>query len=328
MNTRLFPNLGRRLGIGLFALAASATSLAQDFPNRPIRLVATFSPGSTVDIVARAIAQPMSQVLGKPVVVENKPGAGGGLGIDMVARSSKDGYTIAMGTSASMAINPSLPRGTPYNPVTDLEPIGLIALVPNILVAGPSVPGDTLKQIVEYAKARPGQLNYASSGVGTTNHLLGELLQAQAGVQLVHMPYKGNQDSISDLLAGRVQLMFSGLPPIQGLLQQGKLRAIAVGGKTRMAALPDTPTMVEAGLTQLEAVSTFTLVGPAGMPREAVDKINAAATKALASPEVRARLQGLGMDPAAATPEQTATLIANDLRFWSKQIKALNLKEE
>lgn len=318
----------RNLLAALIGVTLSVTAFAQTFPTKPIRLIVTFAAGSTADVVARAIAQPMAQTLGQPVVVENKPGAGGGIGITAVAQSPKDGYTIGIGTSASMAINPSLAKGTPYDPIADLTPIALIALVPNILVAGPGMKGDTLPQIIAFAKANPDQIYYASSGVGTVNHLLGELLQARTGIKMIHTPYKGNQDPVSDLMAGRVQLMFTGLPPIQGLIKSGKLRAIAVGGKTRLPSLPDTPTMAEAGIRDLEAVSTFSLVGPTGMPREAVDRINAAAVKALALPDVSDRLRALGAEPASSTPQGVAAMLADDLRFWKKQIKDLNIKED
>lgn len=311
-----------------FALlsALPLPSPAQGFPNKPIRLISTFAAGSTVDIVARSISEPMAQSLGQPVVVEDKAGAGGNIAIDFVAKAPKDGYTVVIGTSGSLAINPAVKKAMPYDPIADLAPVSLVANVPNILVAGPSVSGTTLKQIIDDAKAHPGKIFFASSGVGSVNHLLGEVLQSRAGIQLVHTPYKGNQDPIADLMAGRVQLLFSGLPPIQSLVSSGKLKAIAVAGKTRLPSIASTPTMAEAGLPGVEAVAMFSLVAPAGTPQEAITKLNTAVVAALANAEVKARLSSLGAQPESSTPQELGRLMKEDLRYWTKVTSDLNLK--
>ncbi len=325
MKNPFFGPLKAVLALSLLT-AFTTASRSQGYPEKPIRLISAFAAGSTVDIVARAIAVPMAQSLGQPVIVENKPGVGGNIAIDYVAKSPKDGYTIAMGTSGALAINPSIMKGVPYDPIKDLAPISLVANVPNILVAGPSAKGQDLPQIIAYAKSNPGQVFFASSGVGSVNHLLGEIMQAKAGIQLVHTPYKGNQDPVSDLMAGRVQLMFSGLPPIQSMVQAGRLRAIAVAGKTRLASLPDTPTMSEAGLPGAEAVAMFSLVAPVGTPRDVIARLNTAVTKALAQPEVRQRLTMLGAEPASSSPEQLEKLMKDDLRYWAEVTGKLNIK--
>jgi len=299
---------------------------AQTFPTKPIRLISAFAAGSTVDIVARAISVPMSEVLGQQVVVEDKPGVGGNIAMDLIAKSPRDGYTIGIGSSGALAINPTLMKGVPYDPLRDFAPISLIANVPNILIAGPAANGEELKQIIAYARSNPNKVFFASSGVGSVNHLLGEIMQAKAGIHLVHTPCKGNQDPISDLMAGRVQLMFSGLPPIKSMVQSGRLRAIAVAGKTRLSGLPDTPTMTEAGLPNVEAVAMFSLVAPAGTPSDAIDKINAAVVKALAVPEVRERLTTLGAEPASSSPQQLEKLMKEDLLYWTKITRELNIK--
>ena len=319
----------RCFALAFAALASIAMpAQAQTYPTKPIRLVVPFPAGGTTDILARAVAQKLSETLGQQVIVDNRPGAGGNIGSELVARSAPDGYTLLMGTVGTHAINVSLYPKLPYDPVKDFTPIVLMAGVPNVLVVNPSLPARSVSELIAYAKANPGKLNFASSGSGTSIHLSGELFKVLTGVQMTHVPYKGSAPALTDLVGGQVQLMFDNLPSSLAFIKAGKLRALAVTSKTRAAALPDVPTMVEAGVPDFEASSWFGILAPAGTPRDIVVRINAEVAKWLATPDAREKLAGQGAIAAGGAPEDFARHIASETAKWARVVKASGAKVE
>ena len=317
----------RRLLITAAAVAfAPLPALAQSaWPNKPVRIVVPFAPAGTTDILARALAPELSRAFGQPFIIENKPGAGGNLGADLVAKSG-DGHTLLMGTVGTHAINPALYARMPYDHVKDFAPVILVAAVPNVLVVHPSVPATTVAELIAYAKANPGKLNFASSGSGTSIHLAGELFKVMAGVQMTHVPYKGSAPAIADLLGGQVQLMFDNLPSALPQIRAGKLRALAVTSSQRAAALPDVPTIAESGLPGYEASSWFGLLAPAGTPADIVAKINGEVARWLASPEAKEKLLAQGANAAGGTPEDFVRHIAAETAKWQKVVKESGAK--
>jgi tripartite-type tricarboxylate transporter receptor subunit TctC len=313
------------------SLLLPSVALAQapaPFPGKPIRIVVPFPPGGATDILARAAGQRMQDAWGQPVVIDNRPGAGGNIGSELVAKSPPDGYTLLMGTVGTHAINASLYAKMPYDHVKDFVPVVLVAGVPNVLVVHPSVPANSVQELIAYAKANPGKLNFASSGAGTSIHLSGELFKTMTGVQIQHVPYKGSAPAVSDLLGGQVQMMFDNLPPSLPHVKAGKLRALAVTTSTRAPALPDVPTMSEAGVTGFEASSWFGLLAPAGTPREIVAKINAEVAKWLATPEAKEKLAAQGANAIGGPPEDFAKHIAAETAKWAKVVKESGAKVE
>ena len=315
----------------LFAVAAAVIALngipagaqgAATYPNKPVKIVVPFPPGGATDIFARAIGAELQKAWGQTVIIENKAGGGGTPGADSVAKSAPDGYTLVMGTVGTHAINMSLYAKMPYDAVKDFDPVVLVAGVPNILVVHPSVNAKTVKELTALAKSQPGKLNVASSGNGTSIHLSAELYKLMAGVDIVHVPYKGSSPAVADLLGGQVQMMFDNLPVSLPHVKAGKLRALAVTSLTRSAALPDVPTMDEEGYKGFDATSWFGLLAPTGTPKEIIVKINAAAVKAIATPEMRERLAAQGADPVGNTSEQFAAFIKLELEKWAKIVKA------
>ena len=303
--------------LALFAVIASA----QTYPTKPIRLVVPFPPGGATDILARDVAQKLTEAWGQQVIVDNRPGAGGNIGSELVAKSAPDGYTLEMGTVGTHAINASLYAKMPYDHVKDFAPVILVAGVPNVLVVNPAVPANSVAELIAYAKANPGKLNFASSGNGTSIHLSGELFKVMAGVQMTHVPYKGSSPALQDLLGGQVQLMFDNLPPSLPQIKAGKLRALAVTSLARAPALPDVPTMAEAGLPGYEASSWFGVLAPAGTPPAIVAKLNAEIAKWLATPEAKEKLSKQGANAAGGTPEDFAKHIAAETAKWAKVVK-------
>jgi tripartite-type tricarboxylate transporter receptor subunit TctC len=300
------------------AIAQSAGA----YPSKPIRIVVPFPPGGATDILARAIGNELSKAFNQSVVIENKGGGGGNPGADLVAKSAPDGYTLVMATVGTHAINMSLYSKMPYDAVRDFEPVVLVAGVPNLLVVHPSVPAKSVRELTALAKAQPGKLNVASSGSGTSIHLAAELYKQMAGVDIVHVPYKGSAPAVADLLGGQVQMMFDNLPVSLPHVRAGKLRPLAVTSMTRSSALPEVPTMDEEGYKGFDATSWFGLLAPAGTPREIITRLNAASVKALASPEMRERLAAQGAEPVGNTPEQFAAFIKAEIEKWSKIVKA------
>jgi tripartite-type tricarboxylate transporter receptor subunit TctC len=295
---------------------------AANYPTKPVRLVVPFPAGGTTDILARAVAQKLSEAWGQQVIVDNRPGAGGNIGSDLVAKSKPDGYTLLMGTVGTHAINPSLYKNMPYDHVKDFVPVILVAGVPNVLVVNPSLPVHSVPELIAYAKANPGKLNFASSGNGTSIHLSGELFKAMTGVEMTHVPYKGSAPALTDLIGGQVQLMFDNLPSSLPFIKAGKLRALAVTSGARAAALPDLPTLAESGLPGFEASSWFGVLAPAGTPRDIVAKLNGAIAGWLASPEAKEKLLAQGAIAAGGAPEDFARHIGAETSKWAKVVKA------
>jgi len=316
----------RWLTVLCFALAS--TAWAQPYPSRPIRVIVPFVPGGNVDITARTVAPALGDALGQPVVVENRPGAAGMVGAQAMMSSPADGYTLMMGSNSSLAVAPNLYPSWPYDPVKGIAPISNLAITPFVLVVKLGLPAQSLAEFVKLAKEKPGQLSMASGGNGSSNHLVGELFQMMTGLKFSHVPYKGTGAALVDLAGGQVDLLFdqasSTVPNVRG----GKIRALAVASSSRQSALPDTPTFAEAGLRDFEIDNFTGLVGPAGMPADAVAKVHAAAVKALATPQVKERFASLGVQPVGDTPEQFGALIREDLARWSRVIKSAGVKVE
>jgi tripartite-type tricarboxylate transporter receptor subunit TctC len=308
----------------LIALAGTllATGLhAQTYPTKPIKVIVPFPPGGGTDIIAREVTQKVTAATGWTFVVENKAGAGGNIGVDAAAKSPADGYTLVLGQTSNLAINPTLYAKLPYDPVKDLTPIVLVANAALALVTASQSPFKTLGDVVTTAKAKPGVVNYASAGNGTVAHLTAELWQNAAGVKLQHVPYKGAAQAMTDVVGGSVELYLSSVPTLIGQIQQGKLRALAVTSATRVDDLPQVPTINESGFKGFDAVTWFGFVAPAGTPKDVVAKLNTEFNKALAQPDLRKKLGEQGADPVGGTPEQFASLIKDDIVRWGKVVR-------
>jgi len=314
-------SLLRRFALGASLALVASWASAQAYPVKPIRIVVPFPPGGATDILARDVAQKLTEAWGQQVIVDNRPGAGGNIGSELVAHSAPDGYTLEMGTVGTHAINASLYAKMPYDHVKDFAPVILVAGVPNVLVVNNAVPANSVAELIAYAKANPGKLNFASSGNGTSIHLSGELFKVMAGVQMTHIPYKGSAPALQDLLGGQVQLMFDNLPPSLPQIKAGKVRALAVTSLTRAPALPDVPTIAESGLPGFEASSWFGILAPAGTPPAIVAKLNAEIAKWLATPEAKEKLAKQGANAAGGTPEDFAKHIAAETAKWAKVVK-------
>ena len=314
------------LPVLLVQLVPAAQAQTAVWPTKPVKIVVTFPPGGAPDTLARLLADKWSQSLGQPVTVDNKPGAGGNIGADFVAKSAADGTTLVIGTVGTHAINQSLYTTMPYNNVRDFTPVTFLASTPNMLVVNNSVPAKNVKELIELAKKQP--LTFGSSGSGTSIHLSGELFNTLAGVKMQHIPYKGRAQAVPDLLGGRITMIFDNMPSALPLVKAGEIRAIAVTSATRSAAAPNVPTLAESGLPQFEATSWFALLGPAGMPRDVQLRINAETAKVLALPDVKEKLATLGLDPAPGTPEALAALIQAETAKWARVVKESGAKAD
>jgi tripartite-type tricarboxylate transporter receptor subunit TctC len=301
---------------------------AQDYPNRPITLIVPFPPGGSTTIVGRIIADKMSEVLGQSIVVDNRGGAGGTIGSRAVAKSAGDGYTILLGYTGTLAIGPSLYGNVGYDPRTDFEPIGRIGTAPNTLVVHPSMPVRSVPELIAYAKANPGKVNYGSAGIGTVSHVCGEYFATAAGVKITHVPYKGTGPAIIDLLGGHIPMAFAPVPATHENAKTGMLRMLAVTSAVRSTLLPEVPTIAEAALPGFEAVLRYGLVAPPGTPRPVIEKLNAALNTVLTSPDVRARLAIEGAEPLPSTPAEYAADIDREETQWCKVVKASGAKAE
>jgi len=304
----------------LWMAAMSATVWAQAWPAKPVRVVVAFTAGGTTDILTRSINEQLTEKLKQPFLVDNRPGAGGNLGTELVVRAAPDGYTLMVDSVGPIAVNPSLYPKLTYNPLTDLVPIVQIADVPNVLVINPSLPVKNFDEFIAYAKANPGKLNYASTGTGTSSHLSGFVLAKRAGFQATHVPYKG-ADALRDLLAGRVQFMFATIPSVMPQINAGGLRAIAVSSAKRSRSLPGVPSVAESGFPGFEAGSWFGFFGPKGISPELVATLNKAVNEIIAVPAMQARLVKEGADPVGGTPEQFAQFIQREYEKWKTVVR-------
>jgi tripartite-type tricarboxylate transporter receptor subunit TctC len=323
------------LAAGAVATAAAAAFLpapahaqpsdAAAWPAKPIRWVVPFPPGGAMDVIARTLGERAGRALGQPFVIENRPGAGGNIGADAVAKSPADGYTIMI-TSIGMATNKALYAKLSYDPVKDFAPISLLAVVPNVLVVNANSPDKTVADVIAHAKREPGKLTYASAGNGTSIHLAGEVFASMAGLNLLHVPYKGSGPAVTDMLGGQVDLMFDSITSAAPHIQAGKLRALGVTSARRSAALPNVPTIAEAGVPGYEVSPWFAVFAPAGTPAPIVQKINAALLDAMKQPDTKARFDAIGAEPIGSTPAQLATHLDKEMARWSKLIKERNIR--
>lgn len=319
-----------RLLFGLAALSAAAGAAAQGaYPNRPITIVVGFSAGGTTDIIARLLSDELRKGLGQPIIIENKPGAGGNIGADAVAKAKPDGYTLLMGSVGPLAINASLYKHMPYDNLKDLTPVTLVAHVPNMLVVNPrTVPAQTFQEFVALVKAHPGKFFYASTGSGTSSHLSGVLLNQLAGLDLTHVPYKGAV-ALNDVLSGeQVQCMFATIPSAIQLVRSGKLRALAVTSLHRSGGVPNLPTINESGYPGFDASSWFGLVGPAGLPRDVALKVQAEVARILKDPAMRDKFIQQGADPIGNTPEEFGQYMRDETAKWAKIVKVSGAKAD
>ena len=307
---------------GSTAVSTVHAQVPAPFPAKPVRLVVPFPPGGPLDITGRAIAQKLSEAWGQSVVVDNRPGAGGNIGADLVAKSPPDGYTVVMGALSTHAVNPSLYPAMPYDAVKDFAPITLVAVTPNVLVVNPALPVKSVQELIAYAKGNPNKLSFGSGSNGSAGHLAGELFKVETGTDLVHIPYKGAAPAMQALLAGDTQLMFDNLASAMPQVKAGKLRALAVTTAKRSSLVPELPTMAEAGVPGFDIATWFGLLAPAGTPKDVVAKWNADVVKILDSPEMREKLTAQGAEPAPTSPAQFAAFIAAELPKYARIVKA------
>jgi tripartite-type tricarboxylate transporter receptor subunit TctC len=308
--------------LGIFPVQAQ-----EPYPSRPLRMILPFPPGGGTDILGRMIAERLSAALGQPVVTENRGGAGGNVGAEAAARAAPDGYTIVL-VAPSLAISPTLYSKLNYDPVRDFAPITLVATVPNVIITHPSINAATLKDFIAAARAKPGGLNFGSGGAGTSNHLAGELFNIVADVKLVHIPYKGVNLAMQDVLAGNVHFVVIGIPAAAPHIRSGKLRALAVIAPARSPALPDVPTIAEAGLADFDVTTWYGVLAPAGTPRAIVARLNQELVRIMHSPELKDRLAATGTDPRTSTPEEFAAYIKQEIAKWGDVVRRANLKAD
>jgi len=324
MRNVLAPLLG--LLAGANCSPAFSADPAPDYPNRPIRWIVPFPPGGGTDIVARAVAVKLTEGWGQQIIIDNRGGAGGVIGADTVAKSTPDGYTLLFGTPGALVINPLLNSKLPYNATRDFAPVSLLALNPQLLAVHNTLPANTVKDLISLAKAQPRKLNYASVGEGTPNHLAMELFKSMTGTDMVHVPYKGAAPAVTDLVGGHVQLMFNPMPPLLPHVKSGRLKALAVGGTQRSAALPEVPTVAEAGVPGYEYVTWYSIVVPARTPRGIINKLNARLAAILTMPDVAQRLSSQGAEPRASSPEELTRFIEEDTKRLGAVIRFAGIK--
>ncbi len=311
----------------LVAAAAAAAQPAANYPNKPIRIVVPQSAGGSTDLTARLIAQKLSDAVGQPVVVDNRPGAGSIIGTDLVAKATPDGYTLLV-VASSITINPSLHRKLPFDPMRDLAPITQLSAFPNMLVVHPSLPVKSVQDLIALARAKPGQINYGSSGTGTGTHLSAELFKSMTGVDMVHVPYKGGGPAVTALLGGQVQLNFATIPSVLPYVRAGKLRAVAVTTSRRSPAAPDVPTIAESGVPGYDHGPWNGMLAPAKTPKAIIARLNAEVARIVHMPEAKAVLVHEGAEPVGNTPEEFAAIIRTETAKWAKVIKAAGIKAD
>ncbi len=316
----------RALLLAAMLVLAAGSATADIYPDRPVRVIAPFPPGGGVDLMTRLVADILSRTLGQPFYVDNRPGAAGNLGADLLAKATPDGYTLGTMTVGSHGTNPSLYVNLPFDPIRDFTPISMLVIQPNVMVVPPSVGVTSVAEFIALAKDKPGQLNFGSTGNGTTLHLCGELFKQMTGIDMVHIPYRGAGLALPDLLSGRLHVMFNNLPTVMPHIRSGKLRALAVTTRERWPELPDVPTLEEVGLTGFDVSSWYSLMGPANLPRDKVTALNRAVVQGLQTPEMRARLLEMGTRAASGTPEQLAAFVESEIARWAPVVKATGLK--
>ncbi len=320
--------LGRVIGLLMLALTLDTSVAAQGYPSKPIRFVVPYAPGGNTDILARLLGQKLSEAWGQQVIIDNRPGAAGTVGAELVARSPADGYTLIMGSFGNIIVANSLYKNLKYDPFKDFASVALVSLPPGILVENPAVPVQNVRELIAYAKSNPGRLNYGSPGSGAWNHLFFELFNASAGISIVHVPYKGIAPAVVDLLGGQIQLAISAFPTALPHIRSGKLRALAVTSAKRSGLMTDVPTVAESGLAGFEAAGWFGVLAPAGTPPAVVSKLNAEINRILELPEIKASLASDGAEPAGGTPVQMTESARAASAKWSKLIRELNLRTE
>jgi len=316
------------LGIGFAVHAQGTPQNTAGWPKQPIRIIVTFTPGGAPDILARVLAESWQQSLGVPVLVENRPGYGGNIGADLVAKSEPDGYTLLIGTVGIHAINGALYEKMSFDPLRDFTPISFLASTPNVLIVNKKLGINHLHELIELAKAKPNQLTFGSSGIGTSLHMSGELLQEMAGIQIRHIPYKGRAQSLPDLLSGRISMLFDNLSSSLALIKAGEVQALGVTTLKRSHAAPEIPTLAEQGLPGFEAVSWFSLMAPANLPPDIQKRLNQMVRQTLSNPEVRTRLQAGGLDPTPGSPKDLSRLISSEASKWSRVVEQSGAKLE
>ena len=304
----------------------STMAIAQLYPVKSIRLIVPFAAGGSSDTLARTLGQALSESFGQQVVVDNRPGAGGNIGMELAAKASPDGYTVVLADVANLAISPTLYAKLPYDPVRDYSPVNMPATSPNVMLVHPSVPATTLKELLTLAKEKPRKITYASAGVGQVGHLTGEMLNQLAGVEMVHVPYKGSSQAVIDLVGGHIQVMFSAFSSTLPHIKAGRLRALAVTSRTRSAAVPDVPTIAESGFPGFEAVTWYSVVAPARTPRDAIERLNGEILQALGAAQVKERLSVLGFEIVGSPPDVLAAYIKSEIVKWAPVVKASGAK--
>ena len=310
------------------ALLLPGLVLAQAYPSKPVRLIVPFAPGGATDVISRLAAQKLTEALGQQFTVDNRPGANGNIGTEMAARAQSDGYTLVMSYDGTLAINPSVYRKMPFDPQKDLVPIGSVGQLPLLMLVNSAFPAKNVAEFVAWAKANPGKVNYSGAGYGSSGHLAAELLRARAGIDIVHINYKGGGQAVTDLLGGQIQMLMTGLTTVEGHLKSGKLRGLAFTSARRLPGAPDIPTFQESGYPGLVAVSWYGILGPVGTPPEVVRKVNAEINKLLQLPDVKERLASLGVEGLGGTPEQFGQLIRDDTAKWEKVVNDAGIRVE
>jgi len=322
-----------RIALTIWAAASACaahggTAVAQSYPARPVKIIVPTPAGGPVDVVARLVANNLAPKLGQSVVVDNRPGAGNTIGSKEAALAEPDGYTLLYSSASGLVLAPMLQKNAGYDPITSYDPIALVAASSNILVVHPSVPASSVQELVAYAKANPGKVNFSSGGVGVLPHLIGEMFKARAGIDIVHVPYRGGGPSINDVVAGQIQMTFEGTSVLLPLIQAGKLRALAVTSPNRIRELPDVPTMIESGFPGFSSTSWTGLLAPAKTPPETIARLNALINETVRTPEFNAALAKLSSEPLGGTPQDFTNLIKSDIAKWHPIVNALNLKTE
>ena len=317
----------KRLLVAVLAAAFCVSALAQGYPSRPAHVIVPFAPGGPTDVLGRVLGQDFAEAWGQPFVVDNKVGAAGNIGVDLIAKAPADGYTMGIVPAGNIAVNPTLFPNLPYK-ASELQPVAMLATVENVLVVNADVPAKSLKELLALAAQKPDTLSFASPGAGSQAHLAGELMALTGNVRLIHVPYKGTGPALNDVVGGQVTMMFGQMSSVLPHIKAGKLRALGVASLRRSPVLPEVPTVAEQGMPQFEAVSWYALMLPAGTPRPVVDQLNAQAARMLAKPEIRERFAALGMEPGGGKPEALAATIASESARWADVIRKKNIKPE